>query len=368
MRSFLAFVAKEFRHIFRDPLTMAIMLGLPVLMLFLFGFALTTEVKNTRLAVYAPSPDDATNAIVERLAANEYFVLTRTLRDPGEIQQVFARGEVGLVVVFSADFQQEMLHTGAAQVQLIVDGSDPNTSRTLVNYAQGIIADYQLELMRNAAVPYLITPVVKMLYNPSMKGAYNFVPGVMGMILLLICAMMTSISIAREKEMGTMEVLLVSPVRPLQMILAKTLPYFVVALVDLAVILTIAVYVLGVPIVGSLALLVATALIYIFLGLGMGILISSVAKTQSTALLVSGMAMLMPVMMLSGMMFPIETMPRPLQIISQIIPARWFIPAVSKVMIRGLGFDAVRNELAILSAMAVVMIAVSLRMHRVRLE
>jgi len=368
MRQFFAFVAKEFRHIFRDRLTTAILLGLPILMLFLFGFAITTEVKNTRVAVYAPAPDDATRAIVDRLAANDYFILSRTLTDPSQIQDVFARGEVGLAVVFSENFQEEMLHTGAAQVELIADGTDPNTAKTLVNYAQNIIAGYQQELLRDASVPFLIIPEVKLLYNPSMKGAYNFVPGVMGMILLLVCAMMTSISIAREKETGTMEVLLVSPVRPLQIILAKTVPYFVISVIDLATILLMAVYVLGVPIAGSLALLIGTALIYIFMSLALGILISSIANTQSTALLISGMAMMLPVIMLSGMIFPIETMPWPLQWLSQAVPAKWFIAAVRKIMIRGLDFESVRKELAVLSGMAVFLIAASLKRHRTRLE
>ena len=368
MQQFLAFVTKEFRHIFRDPLTTAIMVVLPVVMLLLFGFAISTEVKNTRFAVYASKEDVATRAIVERLAANDYFILARILSDPKEIHEVFARGEVGLAVVFSSNFYEELLHTGDAQVQLIADGTDPNTAKTLVSYAQNIIAAYQLELMREASVPLLISPEVKLLYNPSMKGAYNFVPGVMGMILLLICAMMTSVSIAREKESGTMEVLLVSPIRPLQMIFAKTVPYFVISMVDLAIILLIAVYVIDVPVVGSLTLLVGTALVYIFLALAMGIVISTIAKTQTAALLISGMAMMMPVVMLSGMMFPIDSMPWPLQLISNIVPAKWFIRAVSKIMIRGLGFEAVRTELAILTGMAMLMIAVGVKKHQVRLE
>lgn len=368
MRQFFAFVVKEFRHIFRDRTTTAILLGLPVVMLTLFGFAITTEVRNTRFAVYDPSNDDATRAITERLAANEYFIRGPVLQDPSMIQGVFQRGEAGLVIVFSRDFQQKMATDGTAQIQLVADGSDPNTSRTLVVYATGVITAYALEQMRATGIPYTITPEVRLLYNPSMKGAYNFVPGVMGMILLLICAMMTSISIAREKETGTMEVLLVSPVRPLQIILAKTVPYFVISVIDLATILLMSVYVLGVPIVGSLPLLVGIALIYIFMALAMGILISSVANTQSTALLMSGMVLMLPVIMLSGMIFPIETMPRALQWLAQIVPAKWFISAVRKVMIRGLGFDAVRNEIAVLSGMALFMIAASLKRHRTRLE
>ncbi len=368
MRQFFAFVIKEFRHILRDIPTTAILIAMPVVMLTLFGFAITTEVRNTRFAVYDPTPDDTTRAIIERLAANEYFIPGPVLENPAAIRDIFERGEAGLVVVFSENFGHEMARTGAAQVQLITDGSDPNTAKTLQFYASSVISSYAIERMQAGGVPYMITPEVKLLYNPSMKGAYNFVPGTMGMILLLICAMMTSISIAREKEHGTMEVLLVSPVRPLQIILAKAVPYFVISMIDLATILLMSVYVLGVPIVGSLPLLVGIALIYIFMALAMGILISTVAKTQTTALLISGMVLMLPVIMLSGMIFPLETMPWPLQWAAQAVPAKWFIAAVRKVMIRGLGFDAVRTEIAVLSGMALLMIAASLKRHRTRLE
>lgn len=367
MRQFLAFVTKEFRHIFRDRPTTIILIGLPVVLLFLFGFAITTEVKNTRVAVYAPTEDQATRHIIERLAANEYFILAYTLSSPADIATHFASGGIGLVVVFSENFEREMMRTGAAQIQLIADGADPNTAKTLVNYAEGIIRSYLSEQQQGATAPYTIIPDIKLLYNPSMKGAYNYVPGVMGMILLLVCSMMTSISIAREKETGTMEVLLVSPVKPLHMILAKTVPYFVISVVDLVIILLVSVYVLEVPIKGSLTLLVATTLIYIFLSLAVGILISTFAASQMTALLISGMAMMMPVMMLSGMMFPLESMPRVLQLLGQLVPAKWFIEAVRKIMIRGQGLDAVLTELAVLSVMALALILISLKLHRERL-
>ncbi len=368
MKVFLAFVKKEFIHIIRDPTTTAIMIGLPILLLGLLGFAITTEVRNTKIGVYAATPDNATRAIVDRLAANEYFILAHDLSSPAQVQELFAQDQIGLAVIFSGNFEQEMMATGSAQVQLIADGTDPNTARTLVNYAMGIIADYQLDVMSEAAIPYLITPQVRLLYNPSLKGAYNFIPGLIGMILLLIGSMMTSISIAREKETGTMEVLLVSPVRPLQMILAKTVPYFVISLIDVAIILLMSVYVLGVPIVGNLSLLVGITMVYIFLALAQGILISSVSNTQTTALLISGMGLLLPVMMLSGMIFPIESMPRALQLLSYVIPASWYTSSISKIMIRGLGFSAIRTELVILAGMTIFLVIASLKKQRLRLE
>ena len=368
MRQFLAFAAKEFRHIFRDRTTTLILLGLPVVLLFLFGFAVTTEVKNVRIAVYAPTHDQATKQIVERLATNEYFILAHTLSDPSQIETLFASADISLAIVFTDHFERQVTRTGAAQVQLIADGADPNTAKTLVNYATGIIRMHLAEMQSTSAAPLAIIPEIKLLYNPSMKGAYNYVPGVMGMILLLVCAMMTSISIAREKETGTMEILLVSPMNPLHMILAKTIPYLIISLLDLVIILTISVFVLEVPINGSLILLISVTLLYIFLSLAIGVLISTFAATQMSALLVSGMAMMLPVMMLSGMMFPLESMPWIMQLISQFVPAKWFIDAVRKIMIRGEGLDQVITEVVILATMACVLIFVSLKLHRTRLD
>lgn len=367
MKLFLSFVQKEFYHIFRDRLTLWILLGLPVLMLSLFGFAITTEVKNTRMAVYDPSRDAATLEIINKLRANEYFVFSRFLNSPDEIETVFKTGEAGLVVVFSERFYENMLHTGDARVQLITDGTDPNTATTLNNYAANIIASYQQELTNNN-VPYQIVPELKLLYNPQMKGAYNFVPGVMGMILMLICAMMTSIAIAREKEKGTMEVLLVSPMKPIVIILSKIVPYLTLSLVNLVTILLMSVFVLKVPIAGSLSVLVTLSLAFIFVCLALGLLISTMVKTQLVALLISGMVLMAPIILLSGMIFPVENMPWFLQILSNLIPARWYILANKKVMIKGLGFDSIRTELLILGSMAILLIAVSLRKFKNRLE
>ena len=368
MRQFSSFVIKEFHHIFRDRWTMLILLFLPILMLTLFGFAITTEVKNARVALYAPTRDAAVRAIEERFAANEYFIVVENPGHPGHMEEAFRRGEIALAVLFSDAFYAGLSHTGDAQILLVADGADPNTATTIVNYATNIIAAYQQELLASAAVPYRIESRIKMLYNPLMKGAYNFVPGVMGMILMLICAMMTSISIAREKEKGTMEVLLVSPLRPLLIILAKAVPYFALSVVNLCTILVLSVHLLGVPIVGSLSLLVGISLLYIFVSLALGLLISSAVDSQLVALLISGMALMVPVILLSGMMFPVENMPWPLRLLSNAIPARWYILAVKKVMIKGLGLASVIRETAVLAGMAVILISLSLRRFKTRLE
>ncbi|MCE5332929.1 MAG: ABC transporter permease [Bacteroidales bacterium] len=368
MKQFMSFVRKEFHHIFRDKTTMAILLLLPVLMLILFGYAITTEVKNSKLAIYDPSNDMATRAIIEKFNASEYFSVVELLTKPAEINEQFKNGEVKMVVVFSEKFYENMLHTGTAQVELIADGTDPNSAKSVVSYATNIIAVYQQELFKVQKVPFQINPQVKLLYNPQMKGAYNFVPGVMGMILMLICAMMTSISIAREKELGTMEILLVSPMKPIYIIISKMIPYFFLSLVNLTTILLLSVFVLGVPIAGSLFWLIVLSLVYIFVTLSLGLLISSIVNSQLVALLISGMVLMLPVIMLSGMMFPVENMPVFFQWLSQIIPAKWYIIGVKKIMIKGLGFTSIIPELSVLSGMGIFLIAASMKKFKFRLE
>lgn len=370
MNQFKAFVIKEFYHIFRDPLTMAILLLLPILMLILFGYAITTEIRNTRVAVYDPAKDAGTLGIINKMEFSGYFEITRFIDDPAEIDQVFREGNVGLVMVFGERFNENLMHTGEAQIQLLADGSDPNNATAVINYATNIIATYQQEILNESGtgIPYQIIPEVKLLYNPQMKGAYNFVPGVMGMILMLICAMMTSVSIAREKELGTMEVLLVSPMKPIFIILSKVVPYFFLSLINLTTILLLSVFLLKVPIAGSLFWLIVLSLVFIFVSLALGLLISSMVDKQLVALLISGMALMLPVILLSGMMFPLENMPWILRALSEIIPAKWFIMAVKKIMIKGLGYSSITRELLILGSMAVVLIAVSVKKFKTRLE
>lgn len=367
MNQFLAFVKKEFHHIFRDHWTMAILLALPVLMLILFGFAISTEVKNIKVMFLDESKDVSTLSIIEKFKANPYFITMGEVK-PDDLMDKFDKGEVNLVVSFPKDFQKKLLRGERAQVQLISDGSDPNSAKTITNYATAIVAGYQKDLYKQSNLPMQIESNVRLLYNPTMKGAYNFVPGVMGMILLLICAMMTSISIAKEKETGTMEILLVSPLKPIYIIFSKTIPYFFLSLVNLTTILLLSTFLLKVPIAGSVFWLITLSLVYIFVALSLGLLISSIVETQQTALLISGMMLMLPIIMLSGMMFPIENMPVILQWISNIIPAKWFILGVKKIMIKGLGFSAIYKELTILILMGMALTAVSIKKFKYRLE
>ena len=338
-----------------------ILLGMPVLQIILFGFAITTELNHSRVAVLDPSKDAVTTRITERIDENRYFSVVKELSSASDIETVFRHDEAEIVVAFTPDFDAN-LSTGEAGIQLVVDATDPNTGNMMAGYVQGIVGQALQSGTQSS-------PIVQthLLFNPQMKSAYNFVPGVMGLILMLICAMMTSISIVREKETGTMEVLLVSPIRPIFIILAKAVPYLVLSCVNLATILLLSVYVLHVPVEGSLWTLSFLSLLLIAVALSLGLLISCVVQNQVAAMIVSGMGLMMPVMLLSGMIFPIESMPAVLQWISNIIPARWYIQAVKKVMIEGLGMAAVWHEALILSGMAALLIGLSLKKFKERL-
>lgn len=367
MKQFIAFVRKEFFHIFRDRRTMLILLGMPVVQIILFGFAISTEVKNVRVAVLDPNNDVMTRRIIDRIDASEYFTVNRLLHSPQEVETAFREGDTDLAIVFGTRFI-DRLYAGDAEIQLITDATDPNMATTQVNYATGIIAAVQQEMMPAGIAAPTIVPDVKLLYNPQMKSTYNFVPGVMGLILMLICAMMTSISIVREKETGTMEILLVSPVRPLFVILSKAVPYFVLSFINLVTILLLSVYVLHVPVAGSLFWLIFVSLLFIFVSLALGLLISSVTRTQVAAMLASGLILMMPTMILSGMIFPIESMPLVLQMVSDVLPARWYIQAVRKLMIEGVDVVHVVKEILILAFMAIVLITISFKKFKNRLE
>lgn len=366
MKQFIAFIKKEFYHILRDKRTMLIVLAMPLVQILLFGFTITTEVKNTPVAVFDPSKDAETREIKERIGANRYFTITRELTDYRQIEEVFKEGKINLVLVFSENFADNLLHTGEAAIQLIADGSEPNQATTQIGYITRILTDYQQEQTGQYAVPFHILPTTRMLYNPQIKDAYNFVPGVMGMIMILICAMMTSIAIVREKETGTMEILLVSPIRPIYVIIAKMIPYFVLSVVNLGTILLLSVYVLGVP-VGNWFWLIILSLLFILVALALGLLISTLADSQAAAMLASAMGLMIPTLLLSGLIFPIESFPAVLRWLSSILPVRWYIAAVRKLMIQGVEVYYVWQEFSIIAGMAVILLAVSLKKFKTRL-
>lgn len=371
MKQFLSFVRKEFYHIFRDKRTMLILLVLPIVLIVLFGFAITTEVKNTRVAVWDPSKDVVTQQICDRFRANAYFEVAEVLSDPRQINEVLKQGDISLVLMFSEHFADNLLHTGEATVRLLADGTEPNQASMRVGYAQRVLSDYQQEWMQgkgNAGQAFRVIPEVKMLYNPQQKSEFNFVPGVIGMMLLLICAMMSSIAIVREKEMGTMEVLLASPLPPAYIILAKMVPYFTISCVNLVTILLLSTFLMHIPVAGSLLCLISLSLLYILVALSLGLLISTLVDSQMAAMLLSGLVLMMPTMLLSGMLFPVESMPVWLQAVSVIVPARWFIDAVRRVMIQGVEAHEVMREFMVLGTMAVLLLIIALKKFKIRLE
>lgn len=367
MKQFLSFVKKEFFHIWRDKRTMFILLGMPVVQIIIFGFALTNEVKNARIAVLDPSKDIATQALVAELDASRYFDIEKNISSYGEIEAAFRAGQIKLAVVFPSKFNEDLQHMNRSAVQLIADASDPNVANTLTNYASAIILDFQNRITDERKLPYTITAETRMLYNPQLKGAFNFVPGVMAMVLLLVCTMMTAITIVKEKEMGTMEIMLVSPMKSIMIVIAKAVPYLVLSIVNIASILLLSVFVLEMPINGSILLLVAESILFTLVSLSLGLLISSGAASQQTAMFISLVALFLPTVMLSGFMFPVENMPAPLRIISNIVPAKWYYGIVKSVMIKGLGIGAIWKETLILFGMMSFFLLLAIKKFKIRL-
>ena len=368
MKQFLFFVRKEIFHLLRDKRTLFILFGMPVMQILIFGFALTNEVKNSRIGILDNSKDETTQAIIHQLEASRYFDIDRNIQSYDDLTPAFQEGRIKMAVVFPTQFQEDLAHTNGAPIQLIADATDPNVANTLVAYASVIIQDYQSNMKGHQDFPYRINTEQRMLYNPQMKGSYNFVPGVMAMVLMLVCAMMTSISIVRERELGTMEVILVSPIVPMRVVLAKMIPYFLLSIVNIASILLLSYFVLDVPINGSLALLVGECLLFTITALSLGLLISSVAGSMQVAMLISLMALFLPTVMFSGFMFPVENMPLPLQVISNVVPAKWFYYIVKDVMIKGLGFANVWKETGILMGMTLLLMTASIKKFKTRLE
>ena len=359
MKEFWSFIIKETQHIMRDRRTMMILFGMPIILMLIFGFAISTDVRNVRTVVVMSQIDHQTQRMINALDESEYFNVLYKVHTPAEAEQLIRNQKADMGIVFSTDFASK--HGG---IQLITDGTDPNMAQQYNNYASQIMGTQLMNVMQKK-VPSAIA--LKMLYNPQMKSSYNFVPGIMGILLMLICAMMTSISIVREKERGTMEVLLVSPVRPFLIILAKAVPYLVLAFVVLLAILLMSRFVLFVPIVGSLWLILLVSTIYIFMALSLGLLISTIAKTQMAALLMSAVMLLMPCTMLSGMMFPIESMPHVLQWVAALIPPRYYISAMRKLLIMGVSFRYVLPEVITLLGMTTLFLTVALLKFNKRL-
>ncbi len=374
MKQFLSFVRKEFIHILRDPRTLLVLLVMPQAMVMILGYLIRNDVTDIRVAILDHSKDVITTQITQRLASNNYFILCDELQTEAEATELFRKGEIDLVVVYGNRFADRLLHSQDAVIQLLADGSEPNQASMRVTYAQQVIMTAQKELAakvsnrtNNHVSPKRISVNTRMLFNPQQRSEMNFVPGVVGIIMLLICCMMTSVAIVREREMGTMEILLASPLSVINIVLAKLTPYFAISLFNLATLLCLTTWVMDVPMAGSLLLYIFMSLLYVFVVLMLGLFISCVVSTQLAALLLS-LLMIVPSLYFSDMIFPLASMPEAAQVVSNIVPARWFISASRKIMIEGLGLPYVVKEMGVLILQGVLLMLLSWKLFKTRLE
>lgn len=368
MKRFKGFIKKEFYHIFRDRRSLFILFGMPIVQIMLFGFAITNEINNVNIAILDHSKDATTQEIINKIASSKYFSVQDYIENEAAIETSFKKGNIKAVLVFEKDFSKKLTKENNAAVQVIADATDPNTANTISNYTNAILQTYQKELNASTKVPYQIQPKTRMVYNPELKSVFMFVPGVMTIILMLVSAMMTSISITREKELGTMEVLLVSPLKPILVIVGKVVPYIFLSVINATVIILLGIFVFKMPIEGSLFLLGLESVLFIITSLSLGILISTVAASQQTAMMISLMALMLPTILLSGFIFPITSMPMVLQVISNAIPAKWFIIILKGVMLKGVGLEFIWKETLILLGMTLFFIVLSVKKYKIRLE
>ncbi len=369
MKRFLGFVKKEFLHIFRDFRTLIILFGIPTVQILIFGFVVSTDIKDAPVAFLDFSKDEITQKISDKICSSGFFKRTGNLQSYDDIDRIFKKGKAKAVIVFGHDFGHDLISHGKATMSIIADGSEPNSATLITNYATAIVTDFNRELAgASAAGNILVQPEVRMFYNPGLKGHFMFVPGVITLILILVCALMTSITITREKEFGTMEVLLVSPLKPIHVILGKVLPYFILSFIDVIMILVLSWFVFDLPIKGSLILLLAETMLYILMSLSLGILISTVSKTMQQAIFISFLGLMLPTILLSGFIFPIENMPKGYDWFSAILPPRYFIVIIKNIMIKGTGFLYVWKETLILMIMTTLFIGLSVRNFKVRLQ
>lgn len=367
---FSAFVVKEWKQIFRDPLTLLILIAMPITEMLLFGFAMNMDVSDVRTVIVDQSTDRMGERLAEAVRGNGTFTYEGMVQDTHAAEMMMQSGKIDLAIVIPSGFEDQMARSIPTAIQIIADVTDPAMGSIRGGYAQQFVADF---LARSngpgeSSIPYSIEVNTQMLYNPGLVSAFNFVPGLMGLVLIVICTTMTSISIAREKEQGSMELLLTTPVRPTTIVLSKTVPYLAVSTIIIGVILLISRLVLGVPIRGSLLLILGVTLLFTFLSLAFGLLISSMVKSQRESTILTGFGVMMPTMLLSGMIFPVENMPALLQWISRAVPATYYISSMRKLMIQGAGLSAIWVEVVMLLLFAIVIIGLAIRNVKPRLR
>jgi ABC-2 type transport system permease protein len=365
----LGLLRKEVYHILRDRRTLAVIILLPVVQVVLFGYSIRTDVRDVRLAIVDPAPDHATLELRNRFAAAGVFQIVAVLPSTSDLEPLFQRGAAQLAVVFQPGFAEQLGSGVPAPLLLISDATEPNTGNARQMFARAVLSEYEREIAeRTRARPVRIVPQVRMRFNPTRESSNLFVPGLMAMVLTIISALMTALSITREKESGTMEALLVSPLHPRQIIVGKVAPYLVIGFISVLLVLIEARLVFHVPIEGSVVLLLAEGVLFILVSLALGILISARTSSQRVAMMGALVGTMLPNQLLSGFVFPIESLPRVLQWISNIVPARWFVLIARGIMLKGIGLTYLWRETLILLAMALILLALSARSFHVRLE
>lgn len=366
MSALMGFMRKEFHHILRDRQTLLILLLLPLAQVLLFGYALRTDVDDIRLAVVDPVPDHATLELRSRFTASGLFRVVAVVPSTDQLAPLFRRADAAQAVVFRPGFARSLERPEGAHIQLITDATDPNTGSTMQAYASAVISDYEREL-REGGAGVRILPQTRMRFNPTLESVNLFVPGLIALVLTLIAALMSAISLSREKERGTLEVLLVSPLRSWQIIMGKVLPYLVLGLLNVVTVLLAAWLVFGVPFRGSVTLLLAESLLFIVTSLALGVLIAAVTSSQRAAMIGALMGLMLPTVLLSEMIFPIESMPGWLQPVSNVVPAKWFILISRGIMLKGVGLAHLWQETLVLAAMTLVFLLAAVRAFDVRL-
>jgi ABC-2 type transport system permease protein len=384
MRSLLGLLRKEVQHIRRDPRTLAVILALPVVQVVLFGFAIRTDVDHVRLAIVDPAPDETTLALRSRFTAADVFEVKAILQRTEDLEPLLQSGEVQEAVVFQRDFAARV-RDGDAQLLIVTDGTEPNTASLLQAYAQAVVGAFAVESAgplrgtRPTASPAVgrdprsgpgvrINAQIRTRFNPTRESSNLFVPGLMAFVLTIISSLMTAISLTREKETGTLEALLVSPLRPLSIIVGKVFPYLVIGFISAALVLVEARLIFHVPFRGSIMLLLADTLLFILASLALGILVSARTSSQRVAMLGTALATMLPNLVLSGFIFPVESMPLALRLLSNVVPGRWFVEVARGVMLKGVGLEYVWPQTLILAGMSAVLLAAAARSFNARLE
>ncbi|OFW39042.1 MAG: hypothetical protein A3F70_03005 [Acidobacteria bacterium RIFCSPLOWO2_12_FULL_67_14] len=369
MKKALSVGVKEFRQIARDRRTLVILLFVPAFFLLLYGYALNFDIRNIRLAVEDNDRSSTSREVVSAFVNSGYFDLVATISSDADIVRLLDRGDARAVLVIPAGFGRDARNGHTTSVQLIVNGDNANTATTVVGYAVGLVGAlstrYEVQARLASPVGPLVRTEPRIWYNPELRSTLFLVPGLIAYFAMITAVVSTALSIVREKEVGTMEQVRMSPVGPLAYVIGKTVPYFVVSLVSAMAIIGASMLLFDLPMRGSWPLLVASVSLFLVGALGFGVLISTIAETQQVAFQVAILTSYLPTFMLSGFIFPISSMPGPLQIVTYAVPARYFLTVLRAIVLKGVGAAAFWEELAALGIFAAMILALaSLRLRR----